>query len=898
MRANPFAKRAGDGGTYWTSTLPRASVRHYLRGLADTSMKTANDRAAWWQTDADLKKYLAGLDPATFAKAASIGGDQESGFEQAFSSLAYAYLKDKSPRLIDFIIGFQLIDRNEDNTKAVGIFGFKVGDQWLYAPVFFLNGDLKGHELLYIKNQDAFVPMKENWVNYLISRRPHVLGEGSDRNANQLGGLSPNIRRMSRPPLSAKFGADTPVPPGIAGWAAPALPPFFALALRTADGLYKVAGDLNFANVVAQPILAALTPEASRFDMRDFLVDLPRLKMAFDLSEKYPLIKAGFVRFYGSDFFLEAAGRVRDRENSIVKTAQSFIVPPEGYKKKKPSDGLSILPEKDEPEKKAALFVYAAEELSVDNEAPGGITENKPELTEEEREKLLRDTVLIKDERDSHATSIAYNTQTRVNLTNPSETGLHEVLEKPGKFTEMVVIANPHAGGGRKNFCLVLRKDSPKNWKNCQRDGLWVKQCDCPTRSDWEKYVDGLGGVDDLQKGGVYVAVHANGSGTCPFRIREDEGDGTYLVWWDDYCAPSPNSIRRSTSFDDFATGSFSPGESRVTINRRKGTGLRTVNGDTMIPDSYKIIKISDPPKPREEKNPLFAGCCSSGELGSGASDDEPIKPGNQVDVQILLNKQAAELNIHDTGTRFALTGKFGRATFDKRAALVSLVRDHGLREDQAREMLKAASDLRVHNRAAKFMVKYAFGYGGLQPGPSAPAFPSPEMGTEPSGQSGVPSIYPQEEFLPVDDMRANAPDPSTYDPFYQPDQNAMMVAQQASQGGQKEVFDTAMIGSMLKSVRQDSLVDRYLGDLMKALDKLGRILFMFYWHQEEFEDRYGKQDLPELEDSIRNAFEVMGDVVLFLKEKTVGGGPGALNSTGVGSADAGEPNIQEAARN
>jgi hypothetical protein len=98
--------------------------------------------------------------------------------------------------------------------------------------------------------------------------------------------------------------------------------------------------------------------------------------------------------------------------------------------------------------------------------------------------------------------------------------------------------------------------------------------------------------------------------------------------------------------------------------------------------------------------------------------------------------------------------------------------------------------------------------------------------------------------------------------------------------------------------VRQDSIVDRYLGDLMKALDKLGRIMFMFYWHQEEFEDRYGKQDLPELEDSLRNAFEVLGDVVLFLKEKTVGGGPGAFNATGVGPSDAGEPNLNEAARN
>ena len=105
---------------------------------------------------------------------------------------------------------------------------------------------------------------------------------------------------------------------------------------------------------------------------------------------------------------------------------------------------------------------------------------------------------------------------------------------------------------------------------------------------------------------------------------------------------------------------------------------------------------------------------------------------------------------------------------------------------------------------------------------------------------------------------------------------------------GQKEVFDTAMISGMLKAVRQDSLVDRYLGDLLNALDKLGRILFMFYWHGEEFEDRYGKQDLPEIEDSLRNAFEVLGDVVLFLKEKAIEPGLEEL----------GEPNIEEAARN
>ena len=106
---------------------------------------------------------------------------------------------------------------------------------------------------------------------------------------------------------------------------------------------------------------------------------------------------------------------------------------------------------------------------------------------------------------------------------------------------------------------------------------------------------------------------------------------------------------------------------------------------------------------------------------------------------------------------------------------------------------------------------------------------------------------------------------------------------------GQKEVFDTHMIGGMLKAVREDSLVDRYLGDLLKALDRLGRVLFMFYWHNEEFSDRYGKQDMPELEDSLRNTFESLGDVTLFLKQKTVEPYSGQSMS---------EPSIEQSARN
>lgn len=899
-----FVKKATDLGGYWVSSASKTSLRHYLQGCALTQFKTAADHVAWWEKDADLKKHLRGMDPEAFLKQAAIGGEQEQGFEQAFSSLAYAYLKDKSPRLIDFIVGFQLVDRNDDNTKAVGVFGFKVGDQWLYAPVFFLNGDLKGHELLYIKNEDTFVPMKENWVNNLISRKPHVLGKGSDKNTHQLGGLMPNFQRLGRPPSGTKYSSDH-APVYVAAWAEPALPAFFALATKKAAALYeKRAGDLNFAAVVDNPFVAALAPFSTKFDLRSALTDFSLLKTAFDGAYcAYPLIKRGFDKFYGPSFFQEMGEAERSRQDSLVNRAEAFTVPVKGYKpRNKVYRGPGIMAVKDQKptEKNAGLYIYAAD-LDVDQDAPGGITENKPELTDAEREKLLKDTVLIKDERDSQGTSIAYNTQVRMELINPSETGLYEILEKPGKFDQMVVIANPHSGRGREDFCLIVRKSAPRNWKNSHRTNLWAKSCDCPTPQDWKDYVEGLSGSDSLEKGGTYVAVHENGSGTCPFVVKESYGDGVYDVSWEDYCSYSDRrrGVSKLDRPQDWEVG-YSAWKARVYVNHRKGSGLKSVNGELSIPDSYKILKIADPPKPEKDGDSLVDRCCSVPSLHEGAgSAEQPIQPGNLVDLQLMLTKQASVVKIHDTGSSVIIKGgPMGPQSLTKKAALISLVRDHGLREVQARSMLKEAATQQVFNRSSTFLIKYADPYSALQPGPGAPAIPEPYMGTEPTGYGSVNSIYPQEDFMPVDDMSSHQTDPSTYDPFYRPDSQAMQVAQQASQSGQKEVFDTAMIGGMLKAVRQDSLVDRYLGDLMKALDKLGRILFMFYWHQEEFEDRYGKQDLPELEDSLRNAFEVLGDVVLFLKEKTVGGGPGALNSTGVGAADSGEPNIHEAARN
>jgi hypothetical protein len=115
-------------------------------------------------------------------------------------------------------------------------------------------------------------------------------------------------------------------------------------------------------------------------------------------------------------------------------------------------------------------------------------------------------------------------------------------------------------------------------------------------------------------------------------------------------------------------------------------------------------------------------------------------------------------------------------------------------------------------------------------------------------------------------------------------DPSARRNAIDASNQGQKEVLDTAVISGLVKTLDTSNLVDSYIGDLLLGLDRIGRILFLFYWHNDKFKDRYGQQDLIELEDNLRNVFENLGELSLFLKQKTIE--PAESNSSEVQLTD------------
>lgn len=770
-------------------------------------------------------------------KKAELGGEPDSAFEQSFATLARQYLKDKAPALAKHEVGFQLLDK-EDDHKSVGVFGFQVGSKWFYVPVFFLSGNLKGHELLYLKHKDMFIPLKDGWINELVLKhKPNVLGKEVDRNLSQLGVVPPSLYQLSRAPN--KFASAIKW----SSWAQEVGPDIahFATTNPFEDAKYDTVRSLpDIIKEAGAPLTVALVKA---------MADEPKLAKYID-------------DFYGLDFVDHAvksaqeerisAMGILDRNNVDSKESQR---PPTPSELVNPS--LSKLAEK------ANEKLHIVEDKITKPYKGGNVI-----LDDNDKKTLVRERVVIKDERQD--VSIAYNVQTNIRLFNPDASGLYDLLVKPGDFEKCLVITGPYTNKTRKEFCTVVRVDSPKAWTNTHPYYVWGQ-----ARYEgeaWTGWVDGLKPVSELSKGGPYVIIGPKGEGTVPFDIEREVSNEEGIKTFDIYCHCYSEKgrpgflpvLERDHFTDRDLTHDYGYHASQLTLTNREGAHLVARGGTLYVPKGYKFLKVKDD----DHDGNSIDCCCSFG------SRPAAIHLGNAVDAEIMLFGKLAEMEIRNNGTVVSINNR----DFEPMDALIHLVAQHGLREKQARIML-AESEA---EKRSSYFIKYAAPYDLLNQGPSAPPFPEPNYGYDPLTDRGVTTMYNSEALMPVPDLQANATDRDAYkvlgnDPTYGvggPDQESMSVAMQAAETGQKEVFDTAMLGSLLKATRDDNLVDRYIGDLLKGMDRLGRILFQFYWHQDQFEDRYGKGDMTELEDGLRNAFEAVGDIILFLNQRKISSGP------------------------
>lgn len=797
---------------------------------------------------ATKRAYRKGLlQKLASTKAGAVGGDNETSFEQSLAALGYTFIADRVPKLLEHLVGFQLVDRNDDNTKAVGVFGFRVADAWLYAPVFFLNGELKGNELLYLKDEDMFAPMAEGWINFILNRRPHSLGSPVQGNGRALGVQHPDIRALSMPPYNKSGAAKVKIYPNvkIAGW----MPPSDGFKECLAAG---ITGD--FPTAAARMLLKNAEYKAADLLYIYLRQDPCHVKIAMAMCDTYPEVGRLFYQFHGENVFLDALKDTR------AKLAADANTPPTFYEK----TASSLLQLRGMPAPAIEIMTKASADLSA--------------LTDGEAALLARKGYLIRDKRADEETSQAYDGEKVCQtLSNPTESGIFEVLAAPFKFERCLVLRAPHSTAGRKNFLTVLRLD-PKSWLNCHSTTIFAKPRE-EGENAFKKWYDGLESSTDLTKGATYVVISARGEGTVPLRIRESFTEGRYEVSPDDYMDRRRSPHMPSTDDRGWGESCHSCSSPDILdLKTRGGDSFRSSQNTLFVPADHKIIKVKAAYGEEKEDQ----------STDTSQSEDRYFQPGNILDVQLAVLQKTAAITIRCSGGQFSINHSTRQS---KQAACLTLVGEHGLTEEAAEGLIKRAEAAGELGRRFQGRIKYGFDYPRTKRGddslrwggPYSPAYQDPN--TSYSTEFGnVPSYESDVQFNPVADMSSSLTDPSTYSPLPEdmPDPNLMQAAQQAGQMGQKEVFDTSVISGLLKSVHQDTKMEAYKKDLLKAMDRLGRILFLFYWHNDEFVDLYGKADTPELEDAVRNSFESLGELVLFLKEKDVepllGSGRSGLN--------------------
>jgi hypothetical protein len=133
-------------------------------------------------------------------------GDQE--FEQAFFQLAYDKLQGKLSNLVPFLVGFQLVKKSDNDTKAVGVFGFKSNNgQILFVPAFFINGKIKELEILYSRNNNQFYPLNEDFAELFLKDDVTGLGSVSKQRKEDIQRdiTTPNMRNVIWPPRTGRI---------------------------------------------------------------------------------------------------------------------------------------------------------------------------------------------------------------------------------------------------------------------------------------------------------------------------------------------------------------------------------------------------------------------------------------------------------------------------------------------------------------------------------------------------------------------------------------------------------------------------------------------------------------------------------------------------------------------
>lgn len=711
--------------------------------------------------------------------------------EGAFFQLAYQRLQDTLKNLLPFLVGFEIVKKNEDNTKALGVFGFRSAQgQILFVPAFFINGKVKPLDLLYSKNNEQFYPLNEDFADMFIKDELLGLGENSKENRADLmrDTTQGDYRQMSVPPRTGRYAIASVID-----------------YVKESDNLTKKA----FSNLIETNA--------------DFCESLLRF---------YPLEKIADA------IQLEDGKEYRDSEKAIPKI-----------------------------------------ELVT-------VTENKEKLkklTDSQKQTLLSQGYVIVDDRAKDEKSSYGAVDYLKKFTNPTESGFYSYITKMGGLRYGLIIVRPKQL--QQDFAtddtVVLdleAKDGTayiKDHKNVFiKDQIRVKDYSAVHKM----MVDAAEGKPGYSN--CYILINENLKATQPFRIIANFKDASgirricvepYNIWSSLYEEDKGGKHDRPGSIHDLPRGNFYQHPKKVkqihlVMTKRNGDRLDYSADNTIyVPAGFKLLKI-EPVSCECNSYPAFYGAEKSEEQQEREKKHEQkmrAEPGSPYTLHnVLADKNVFPMSVHTNGSEYFVDINGAKKTYpDPIKAKIAMVMEYGLDEQDGNNLI----DSLVAGFSKKGHIKLAY-TGAAYPQPFEEQPYVNEFGQNTFVGVGQENTLPTYDSYTGNPTRQNLgvmPEVKGVDPQY------VQQAIQMAQNGQKEIFDTQMIGALAKYVSVSDKISEYIPSIVEAMDRLGRILFLLHWETDKFKEMYGRGDLPELVELVTSVLKNTGDLVIFLKRKS-----------------------------
>lgn len=224
------------------------------------------------------------IDEDNWKQAASQESVDYQAVESTFMTQAYGFVANKAKVLFrdPFRLGFEIVHRNEKATKMVGIFAFRCNNSLLYAPVFFVNGEIKGADMLYRSEVKRFVPLTDKWCSFLVRGANEESGT-AQRKGHQRRQQAGNLDRLAYPQRTKYAGHLVSVPDLSA-------PTVATRGEATDEELTKAANSFPemFAHCAQDDAAPAmLLPRALQAGGPDFLVKLAGMIESSDLASRF-----------------------------------------------------------------------------------------------------------------------------------------------------------------------------------------------------------------------------------------------------------------------------------------------------------------------------------------------------------------------------------------------------------------------------------------------------------------------------------------------------------------------------------------------------------------------------------------------------------------------------------